>query len=203
MHCGVPFNQAAGVPETDSGKNAAAFGWNFNPVQVAVGVVIAVAIYVVFFVLFAHPVHLPLRRLFYSYVGLSLSTACLVFVDAENLGTKVDVEGFPELTAVRWFLLTLCLWPVGFILYLLARAQFGEVKLIRAGLISSGIMVTLIVVSGIVAGVRSSIFFRSSRPPPGAVVRINGEAVSPSTLASSGKRTPVLIISSGTQVIRR
>jgi hypothetical protein len=206
MHCGAPFNAA--LPATtaepaESGKVASAFGWSFNPIEVAIWIVAAVGIYVLLFVLFTHPVHLPLRRLFYAYIGLSLSTACLIFVDAENLDTKVDVEGFPELTALHWLLLTLFLWPVGFALYMLARAQFGEVKLIRAGLASGGAVLLLMLLSATVAGIRSSAFFRSSRTNSAAEVRVNGQPVSSAGLVTNAKKSPVLIISSGTQVIRR
>lgn len=204
MHCGRSFKgdsekSADGPPA----GLASAFGWSFNPIHGVLAAVGVIAVYVLLFVLFTHPLYLPMRRLIFACFSLSLSTASLIFVDAENLGTKLDVEGLPEMTALHWFLLTLLLWPVGFGLYMLARAQFGEVRLSRLALASGAGLLGLMVVACVVIEIRSSLFFRSALPRVVQDVRVNGQPIQGTATAAAGSKSPVIVISSGTQVIRR
>jgi hypothetical protein len=197
MHCGLSFRPDA-ADEPENKKRAAAFGWKFDPIVCAVWIVGFVAIYVLLFILPVHPVHFPLRRLWYVYLGLIVSSACLVFIDAENLDTKLEIAGVPEFTSWHWFLLTLLAWPVGFPLYLLARAQFGQLALIRAGMGAAGTFCLLAILSIIVISSRSARFYKATAASSKPTLTIHGQPVTTPNAAKPG----IVIISSGTQVIR-
>lgn len=200
MHCGSSFNQAASAIDLAT-KVAKAFGQNFDPIKASIWIIGAIALYVAIFVLPVHPVHFPMRRLVYAYLGVIMATACLVYVDAENLGTKLDIEGVPELSPLHWFLITLFLWPIGFPAYLLARAQFGQLKLVRIGLVSAGVLLVVIVLSFTVITIRNSSFYRTAASSNAKrQLKLNGQTIS--TPATTDKKVPVIVISSGTQVIR-
>lgn len=201
MHCGASFNESNAGADI-AAKVAKAFGQSFDPIRATLWILGAIGVYALVFVLPTHPVHFPMRRLMYAYLGLVMATACLVYVDADNLRTKLDIDGVPEFTAFHWFLLTLFLWPIGFPLYLLARAQFGDLQLVRFGLIGAGVLLVIIVLSFTVVTIRTRSFYRSASMHGNHELKLNGLTIStPAT--QTGRKPPVIVISSGTQVIQR
>ena len=204
MHCGARMRGVGAVEESTTasepdGIEAKAFGWSFDPVIAAICVVGLVALYVLIFVLPTHPFYFPLQRLFYAYVGVSIATACLVYVDAKNLDTKLEYEGLPEITPLHWFLLTLFMWPIGFPLYMLARAKFGDNTIMRAGLGTAALLLFLMLTSCVVISVRNHSVYKAPEVQGKPELKVNGQVVSTPSIA---RPQPMVIISSGTQVIR-
>jgi hypothetical protein len=187
------------VPSSDgdAGGGPKAFGFSFDPAVAAIAVAAAVALYVLIFVLPTHPMYSPGKRLWYVYLGLSIATACLIYVDAENTNTKLEFEGVPTFTPLHWFGLVLVAWPIGFPLYFVSRSHFGQMMVVRAGLACAAGLVFLMLLSIIVIWARSrSVYQSSSTSGP---LKMDGQTIRiPRTATRQGD---VLVISSGTQVI--
>ena len=184
-------------PGTDSENEgrAEAFGWKFNAAILSVWLVATVTVYVLLFVLPVHPMYSPGGRLWYIYLGMAIATACLIYLDADSLGTKLDVPGFPRLRPMHWFLLVFLAWPIGYPLYFLLRSQAGQLLLVRIALgVAAAALLSMLLAMIVISSRSRSIY--GAGGSWGTEMKVHGQTI------PKGGKGELLLVTTGAQVIR-
>jgi hypothetical protein len=111
MVCGAAI-KAGESPHLAKKPESTAFGLTFNPAVAAIIFICAAIAWLLIFVLPTHPSLGPIARLFWVTLSVIITSAVLIFIDADQNEMFERTSGKWKLMPMQWLGFVLVAWPV-------------------------------------------------------------------------------------------